>query len=107
MASEFLLATFIMAVGLAVAGAATHFYQMLSKEEAMLRFDGRTFLGTIGHLVLSFVCGPYIMLQMGWRQDQGGGTVSMGMALLSAFVAFGWSFITGLIFVGSYVSVSA
>jgi hypothetical protein len=41
---------------------------------------------------------------MGWRQEAGG-TLTMSMALLSAFVAFGWAFITGLIFVGGYFSI--
>jgi hypothetical protein len=50
---------------------------------------------------MSFFCGPFIMLQMGWQQERGG-TLSLSMALVSAFVAFGWAFITGLIVLGSY-----
>jgi hypothetical protein len=104
MTSELMLATFIMAVGLSIAGAGTHLYQGLSKQQAMLRYDGATFAHTVGHLLMSFVCGPYIMLQMGWRQE--GGAVSMGPAVLSAFVAFGWSFITGLMFLGIYFAAT-
>src|SRR5436190_18433361 len=104
MAFELLLAGFIMAVGLAMAGTGTYFYQWLIKEQAMLRYDGRTWLHSAGHLVMSFVCGPYIMLQMGWRQEDDG-TLSIGSVLVSALVAFGWSFITGLIFLGGYFSV--
>jgi len=104
MASEFMVATLIMAVGLCVAGAGTHLYQALSKQQAMLRYDGPTFLHSVGNLAMSFFCGPYIMLQLGWRQESGG-TLSLGSALLSAFVAFGWSFITGLLVMGAYISV--
>lgn len=105
MTSEVVLAAFIMAVGLAIAGAGTHLYQGVSKQDAMLRYDGKTFLGAMGNLVISFICGPYIMLQMGWRQETRGGTLSLGSALLSAFVAFGWSFITGLLFLGLYFAI--
>jgi hypothetical protein len=45
------------------------------------------------------------MLQLGRSQEKDG-TVSVSSALLSAFVAFGWAFITGLLIVGAYVSVS-
>lgn len=103
--SELLLAGFITAVGLAVAGAGTHFYQWRAREQAMLRYDGRTVLHSFGHLAMSFLCGPYIMLQLGWGQERGG-TLSISSALISAFVAFGWAFITGLLVVGCYVAVS-
>lgn len=101
---ELLLAGLIMAVGLSVAGMGTHLYQGVAKTQAMLRYDGQTFLHTIGHLVVSFVCGPYIMLQLGWQQDRNG-TLSISMALVAAFVAFGWAFITGLIYVGGYFAL--
>ena len=104
MAFELLLAAFIMAVGLAMAGAGTYFYQWLAGEQAMLRFDGKTWLGTMGHLVMSFICGPFIMLQLGWRQEDDG-TLSLGSVLVSALVAFGWSFITGLFFLGAYLAL--
>ncbi|MEP7240115.1 MAG: hypothetical protein ABI697_04445 [Devosia sp.] len=104
MAFELLLAGFIMAVGLAMAGTGTYFYQWMIGQDAMLRFDGKTFVHTVGHLFMSFVCGPYIMLQMGWKQ-QDDGTLSMGSVLVSALVAFGWSFITGLLAMGIYFAI--
>ena len=104
MIDEVLLAAFVMAVGIAVAGAGTYFYQWLFRQPAMLRFDGRTYFHSLGHLAMSFLCGPFIMLQMGWRQEEGG-TLSLTSALLSAFVAFGWAFITGLLTVGAYIAV--
>ena len=106
MLRELLLAGLIMATGLTIAGMGTHLYQGFAKTQAMLRYDGKTFLHTLGHLAMSFVCGPYIMLQMGWQQDRSG-TLSITMALVAAFVAFGWAFVTGLIFVGSYFAVVA
>lgn len=106
MLRELMLAGLIMAVGLTIAGMGTHLYQGFANTQATLRYDGKTFLHTMGHLALSFVCGPYIMLQMGWQNDKNG-TLSMTMALVAAFVAFGWAFITGLIFVGSYFAVAA
>lgn len=104
MTRELLLAAFIMAVGLCVAGAGTHLYQGVARQQAILRFDGRTFAGTLGHLFMSFVCGPYIMLQLGWR-NEGDGTVSTASVLFSALVAFGWAFVTGLLFMSAYVAV--
>lgn len=103
MTRELFLAAFIMGLGLCIAGAGTHLYQWLSRQEAMLRMDGRTTLGAFGHLMMSLVCGPYIMLQMGWRQE-GNGTLSMTSALLSALLAFGWSFVTGLFFMSVYLA---
>ena len=103
MAFELLLAGFIMAVGLAMAGAGTYFYQWLNGQQAILRYDGRTWLHMLGHLFMSFVCGPYIMLQMGWRQE--GGAVSLSSALISAFVSFGWAFVTGLLVIGTYLAI--
>lgn len=105
MGSEFLLAGFIMAVGLAVSGAGTHFYQMVHKQQALLRYDGKTFVHALGHLAMSFFCGPYIMLQMGWKQERDG-TLAITSALIAAFVAFGWAFITGLLLVGGYVMIT-
>lgn len=104
MSSALMLAAFIMAVGLCIAGAGTHLYQGFAKQQATLRYDGGSYLASIGNLAISFVCGPYIMLQMGWRSERGG-TLSLGSALISAFVAFGWSFITGLVFLGAYVAI--
>mgnify|MGYP003647640721 CR=1 FL=1 len=104
MTKELLLAAFLIGVGLCLAGAGTHLYQALAKQQAMLRYDGKTVLGSIGNLAMSFVCGPYIMLQMGWRHEEGG-TILRTSVLLSAAVAFGWALITGLIFMGAYVAI--
>jgi hypothetical protein len=100
---EFMLAAFIIGVGLSIAAAGTHLYQGISRQPAMLRYDGTTFIASIGHLAMSFVCGPYIMLQLGWSAERNG-TVSLGSALLAAFVAFGWSFIIGLLFMGVWLA---
>ena len=104
MTRELLLAAFIMGVGLCIAGAATHLYQWITRQQAMLRMDGASLLGTFGHLAVSFVCGPYIMLQFGWRHEEDG-TLSMVSVLFSALVAFGWAFITGLLFMSVYVAL--
>ena len=76
----------------------------LTREQAMLRYDGKTVLQMVGNVAMSFFCGPYLMLQMGWQQERGG-TLSLSMALVSAFVAFGWAFITGLVVLGGYFTV--
>ncbi|TDQ66586.1 hypothetical protein ATL17_0588 [Maritalea mobilis] len=104
MAIEFLIALYIVAVGLAVAGVGTYLYQMIFKQAAMLRFDGANYLGALGHLAMSFLCGPMIMLQLGWRSE-GQSSISMSGVLLSAFIAFGWSFITGLLALSVFLSV--
>ena len=99
MTRELLLAAFLIGVGLCIAGAGTHLYQWLARQQAMLRYDGETFINSMGNLAMSFVCGPYIMLQMGWQHEEDG-TISMTSALVSAMVAFGWAFVTGLLFMG-------
>lgn len=104
MLRELLLAGLIMAVGMSVAGMGTHLYQWLGREQAALRYNGKTLLRTFGLLAVSFLCGPYIILQMGWRQETDG-TITVTSALLAAFIAFGWSFITGLLVVGGYFAI--
>ena len=104
MTRELLLAAFIMGVGLCVAGAGTHLYQWLTRQQAMLRMDGSTYLASLGNLAMSFVCGPYILLQVGWSHEDDG-TVSMPSVLLSALISFGWAFITGLLFLSAYVAL--
>jgi len=89
---------------LLLAGAGTYFYQWTIGQQAMLRYDGKTVVHMFGHLFMSFVCGPFIMLQMGWRQEDDG-TLSVGSVLVSALVAFGWSFLTGLFFLGIYFAI--
>lgn len=102
MSRELLLAAFIMGVGLCVAGAGTHLYQALARQQAMLRMDGRSLAGAAGHLVMSIVCGPYIMLHMGWQHEDNS-TLSMTGALIGALVAFSWAFVTGMFFMSLYV----
>ena len=104
MQNELVLVAFIMAVGLSVAGALTHLYQGLAKQQAMLRYDGKTYFGMLANLALSFLCGPYIMLQMGWKQEENG-TIALTSVLIAALVAFGWAFITGMLALGIYIAI--
>ena len=104
MAAEFLAAIMIVATGTAFSGASTHFYQWLVGEQARLRFDGDNIFVTMGHVFMSFVCGPFIMLNMGWRRDSAGG-MHLSQAFLSAFIAFGWSFIIGAFVLAFYIGV--
>lgn len=94
----------VVGTGIAFSGSATYFYQWLFGEEARLRFDGEHVFATAGHLMMSFVCGPFIMLGLGWRRDSAGG-VHLSQAFLSAFIAFGWSFIIGLLVLWFYIGV--
>lgn len=102
MTRELMLVALMMGIGLCVAGAGTHLYQGVLRQQAMLRYDGKTFLNSMGNLAMSFICGPYIMLQMGWTDEQQT-SVKVGSALVAALVAFGWSLVTGMLFVGIYV----
>lgn len=102
MTRDFVLAALMMGVGLCMAGMATHLYQWVTRQPAELRMDGQTFMGSLGNLAMSFVCGPYLMLQLGWRHEENG-TISMTSVLLSALVGFGWAFLTGMLFLGIYV----
>jgi hypothetical protein len=43
------------------------------------------------------------MLQMGLERQ--GGQLSVGSALVGALVAFGWAFVTGLLFMSIYVAI--
>ncbi len=104
MAFEFFLALFIMAVGVSFAGSATHLYQGISRQAAYLRFDGENFFISMGHLLMSFICGPFIMMKMGWKSDEKG-SVSLGSLLLGSLVGFGWGFINGLLLLGLYFAI--
>ena len=104
MTRELMLAAMMIGVGLCIAGAGTHLYQAMARQQAMLRYDGKTFASSMGHVAMSFICGPYIMLQLGWKHEDDG-TLSMTSALVSAVVAFGWAFLTGLLFMGAYVAI--
>lgn len=105
MNTDLLLAIYLMAVGLCVAGVGTHLYQALARQQAMLRYDGASVFSMLGHLAMSFVCGPYIMLQMGWQRETQGSSLAVGLLLMSAFVAFGWAFVTGILFMSGYLAV--
>jgi hypothetical protein len=100
---ELFAALFIMAVGLSAAGAGTHLYQAVSRNPAELSFAGETYFAAMGRLAMSFVCGPYIMLKLGFAADAGD-KPKMGTTLLASFVAFGWAFITGLILLGIHMA---
>lgn len=100
---ELILPIMLVSAGICVAGAGTHLYQWVTSKQAELRYDGQTFLQVAGNLLMSFFCGPYIMLQLGWRHEADG-SISMPAALVSAVVAFGWAFLSGLMFFGTYVA---
>lgn len=101
---ELVVAGFIMSVGLCLSAMGTYLYQWRTNQAATLRYDGRTLLHCFGNLFMSFACGPYIVLQMGWQQERDG-TLKLHMALMSAFLAFGWAFLTGLLFIGAYLAI--
>ncbi len=95
-----------MAVGISFGGAATYLYQGLSGQVAMLRFDGRSYLASLGNLAMSFLCGPFILMKLGWQgQQNGGGSLSVANLLIGSLVGFGWGFINGLLLLGAYFAV--
>jgi len=102
--SALMLAAFIVAVGLVIAAAFTHLYQGIFREQAVLRYDGKTYLHSLGHLAMSFFCGPYIILQMGWQQQKDF-TLAFVPVLIGSLVGFGWAFVTGLVFMSAYVAI--
>jgi hypothetical protein len=104
MSMELMLAFYLIAVGLVLAAASTHLYQGFFREPAMLRYDGKTYAHTMGHVLMSFICGPYIMLQLGWQQERSG-AISLVSVLVGSLVAFGWAFITGLLFMAAYLAI--
>ncbi|WP_196258729.1 DUF6949 family protein [Pelagibacterium limicola] len=102
--SQLVLALFIIGVGLCTAGMLTHLYQGLFRETAGIRIYGASPARGLFNLVTTFFCGPYIMLRLGWQSGEAG-QISVLNVLLAAFIAFAWSFVTGLIILGSYVTV--
>lgn len=102
--SQLVLAFFLIGIGMSVAGTGTHLYQQLARRVAEFKVEGRNALESIANLFVMFVCGPYMVLRMGWQADTSG-RVSSANVMLSAFIGFGWSFVTGLMMVGTYVSV--
>jgi hypothetical protein len=44
------------------------------------------------------------MLQLGWQQERSG-AISLVSVLVGSLVAFGWAFITGLLFMAAYLAI--
>ena len=105
MSFELLLALFIIAVGLSLAGVSAHLYQFIWRTPVMLSYSGRTYLASLGNLFVSFVCGPYIMLKLGISRIQLK-EYSFAPTLLASLIAFGWAFITGLLFMSLYLMIA-
>lgn len=102
--AQLVLALFMIAIGLCTAGTLTHLYQGLSRETAGMRVSGATATQSLLNVVVTFFCGPYIMLRMGWQSGDVGDFPIVNV-LLSAFIAFAWSFVTGLMILGTYVGI--
>lgn len=102
--AELIAAFFIIGVGMSVSGMATHLYQGLSRQVAGFRFYGETALESVLNIFIVFICGPYLMLRTGWSADSSG-KISTVNVMLAAFIAFAWSFVTGLTILGTYLSV--
>jgi hypothetical protein len=102
--SELVLALFIIGIGLCSAGMLTHLYQGLSRETAGMRVSGATTSRSLVNIVVTFFCGPYIMLRLGWQSGEAGDFPVVNV-LLAAFIAFAWSFVTGLMILGTYITV--
>lgn len=103
--TQFILALFLIGIGLSIAGTGTHLYQQIARKVAAFRVEGRNGFEHIVSVFIVVLCGPYLMLRMGMQLDAQG-RVSAINILLAATIAFGWSFVTGLMVVGTYVSVA-
>lgn len=101
---QLVLALFMIAIGLCTAGTLTHLYQGLSREAAGMKVYGSTATQSLVNVVVTFFCGPYIMLRLGWQSGEAGDFPIVNV-LLSAFIAFAWSFVTGLMILGTYVGI--
>ncbi|HWJ87153.1 MAG TPA: hypothetical protein VNS12_03660 [Pelagibacterium sp.] len=102
--TQLLLALFLIGIGMSVAGTGTHLYQQIARKVAEFRVDGRNAIESVANLFVLFICGPYMMLRLGWQADAGGRPSTVNI-LLAAFIGFGWSFVTGLMIMGTYVSM--
>jgi len=92
---ELVLAGFFMAFGLATSGALTHLAQSVTGKPLGFGFESNDPFLRIGKVLVAALCGPYLLLQAGWAAERDG-TLTIGPALMTALVAFGWAFITGL-----------
>lgn len=102
--SQLVLALFIIGIGISVAGVGTHLYQCISRQVAEFRISGQTIFEGLMNLFVTFICGPYLMLRLGMRAETNGRLSPVNM-LLASFIAFSWSFVTGLMILGTYVSM--
>lgn len=96
----------MIGVGLCAAGMLTCLYQGFSRETAgmSIRVYGEKPGRSLVNFCLLFFCGPYIMLRMGWTNVEEG-RVSALNVLLAAFIAFAWSFVTGLLILAGYIAL--
>ncbi len=104
MSSDLFLAFFIIAVGISVAGVISHLYQFICRSPVRLSYGGESFLASLGNLFISFICGPYIMLNLGFNAKNDS-FISAPLMLMVAFIAFGWAFITGLFVISIYLAI--
>jgi|TARA_R100000687_G_C6309098_1_gene99585 hypothetical protein len=102
--THLILALFLIAVGMSVAGTGTHLYQQVARKVAEFRVEGANALESLVNLFVMFICGPYMMLRLGMRADASGRASTVNV-MLAAVIAFGWSFVTGMMVVGTYISV--
>ncbi|SDG83362.1 DUF6949 family protein [Pelagibacterium luteolum] len=102
--TQFILALFLIGIGLSVAGTGTHLYQQLARKVAAFSLQGQTALESLINVVVVVICGPYMMLRMGWQSGSAGRPATVDV-LLASTIAFGWSFVTGLMIVGTYVAM--
>jgi hypothetical protein len=102
--THLILALFLIAVGMSVAGTGTHLYQQIARKVAEFRVEGANALDSLINLFVMFICGPYMMLRLGLRADASGKSSTINV-LLAAVIAFGWSFVTGMMVVGTYILV--
>ena len=103
--TQLILAFFLIGIGMSVAGTGTHLYQQIARKVAAFRVDGRNAIESVVNLFVVFICGPYLMLRMGWQPDPSG-RLSTVNVLLTGVIGFGWSFVTGLMLVGTYISMT-
>lgn len=102
--TQLFLALFLIGIGMSVAGTGTHLYQQLANKVAQFRIEGESPFENLMTIVVLALCGPYLMLRLGCQPDPAGRLSTINI-MLAGVIGFAWSFVTGLMLVGTYLSV--
>ena len=102
--SEALVFTYVIAVGFVTAGVLSSFIQLVSGQPMRFMVEHRSFVASIGSVILRVFAGPEILMRNAWR-----GMIiekrPRGWFWLAAGVAVFWSLLIGCLLIDILLSV--